>query len=84
MHLINELYLTTDKYNYIISRRSIVEEGKFKGDERFIPIAFYGHNLKLLKKGLCEMYILENIENKSMDKLIDDIDTLIRKLEEIK
>ncbi len=84
MHLINDYYLNTDRYNYIITKRSIIDSGALKGTERFTDIAYFGNSLVALKKGLMKIYILENINNQDMNKLISGIDILIDKLEGIR
>jgi|14BtaG_2_1085337.scaffolds.fasta_scaffold200877_3 hypothetical protein len=83
MHLYNDLYLTQDSLNYIISRRSIVQSGKNKGNEKFSDIAFYGRSIKRLKKGLIELYTFHNIDNMDMSKLISNLDIILKKMEEI-
>lgn len=81
LHLINDYYLDTDKWNYILTKRMIKESGKNKGTEYFVNVGYYGKNLKMLKKAICEYYILEGVTNVDMDRLIHGLEVIITKIE---
>lgn len=70
-HLVNQYYLGTDKYNYILYERKIKTKGKYEGSEFFEEIGFFGQKLSTLFKRLIDLYIHENLENKSYEQLLE-------------
>ncbi len=83
LHLINDYYMDTDKYNYILLKRMIKQDGKLKGTEYFVQLGYYGKNLRLLKQAICKIYVFENITNKEMDRLINGLNEIIEMIEGI-
>ena len=82
-HILNEWYMDNDRYNYILVKRSIVKEGKRKGEEKFTNESFYP-NLPSLKRGILNKIILEDFINVELTELLNNIDKIILKMEAIK
>lgn len=75
-HLIGDYYLDRDKYNYILKKRFLRENGKYKGKEEFETLGYYGFSLQLLLNALVDKYCLDEIENLrfgEMLKFINDV-----------
>ena len=69
-HLLLDYYLDTDKNNYILCQRKLIESGKNKGSEKFDEIAYFGQNIVMLQKRLIDIYVQQNTQNKSYEELL--------------
>lgn len=69
-HLILDYYLDTDNNNYILCQRKIRQGGKNKGSEYFDEVAYFGQNIVALQKRLIDIYVQQNIQNKSYEELL--------------
>ena len=83
-HIINQYYIDKDKLNYILYERYIVDRGAHKGSESFKAIGYYGYNLHSLKMGILSKCIHDNFFNMNVTELLDMIDKIILKMEEVK
>lgn len=82
-HIINNWYLDTDRFNYILVKRSIAKTGKNAGSEVFSNEAFYP-NLVALKRGIIQRCIIGGFINVELTLLLEQVDKLILKMEGIK
>ena len=76
-HLIDDYYLSTDSYNYILVKRSIKKGGKNEGSEIFTNVAYFGFNLKHLYEKLIDIYTHKHILNKDYESLLNKIKEII-------
>lgn len=76
-HIIFEYYMGITPMNYTLYERKVSDKGK----ERYNIIGYYGMNLKLLKKQILNIYIFENVINEETDKLLNELDEIINKIE---
>lgn len=82
-HLINDLYLDTNKYNYILKRRYLKRNGKNVGKEEFEILGYYGSNLKMLLNAIVDIYCLENINNMEFKEMISFINEILELKKEL-
>ncbi|MHA1395983.1 MAG: hypothetical protein ACTSRZ_20970 [Promethearchaeota archaeon] len=65
--LTDDLWLDSDEYNLTLFRKSIVEKGKDKGKERFVPVGYFV-NIKQVARRLVDDGVKEFI-NGDWEKL---------------
>lgn len=82
-HIYKDYYLDTDKYNYILCKRCIRQQGKNKGSEYFEEIGYYGTNIKMLFKRLIELKVHEHIENEKYGELLSAIQQILDAMKDL-
>jgi len=81
-HLFNELYVSNDAYNIILSERTVNKSGANIGNEKFVPFAYFS-NVTAFKKRLMNMYAVANIKNEDLEAYMDYLDLVILNIERI-
>jgi len=82
-HIIENLYLDTDSFNYILKKRLLRTTGNNIGQEYFEILGYYGRNLKLLLNGIVDIYCLEEINNIEFKQMIGYINKILKLKEEL-
>jgi hypothetical protein len=57
-HLAKNYYVKTDENQFMITERQIIQKGKTKGEERFVPISFHS-SPEMVSKQLCSLGVSE-------------------------